>query len=114
MIAVFMPFEDRARANRQLAPDARGDGDLALSRELGMGNWHAKYYHGNALAAEAEAEGAGRTREATRQASLGFQFPPAAGLPFSERLAILAARVRLEQFAGVEPVQRPGLGQHRG
>ena len=42
----------------------------------------------------------------------GFEFPPSAGLTFSELLAILAPRVRLEQLARIEPVQRPSLGQH--
>ena len=45
---VFLPFENRTRADAEPPPDISGNGDLSLGGEFRIGEWHTSHYHGNA------------------------------------------------------------------
>jgi hypothetical protein len=47
LTAIFLPFQDGARADAKLAPYIRGDGNLPLRRKLGVRDCHTLYYQGN-------------------------------------------------------------------
>lgn len=48
LIALFVPFQDRSRADAELLTNAGGNRNLSLRRDFRMSQCHSPYYHGNA------------------------------------------------------------------
>ncbi len=47
LAGLFVPFENRAGANAELAANVNGNGDLALRGQFGVRQGHDLHYHGN-------------------------------------------------------------------
>ena len=48
-IAVFVPFQDRARADAKLTANLDGNGNLPLRGDFGLSQCHNSYYQSNAI-----------------------------------------------------------------
>ncbi len=47
LIAVFVPFQDRAWPHTEPLPDLRWNRDLSLRGDFRLRQCHSSYYHGN-------------------------------------------------------------------